>query len=74
MNAYEIDPTYQNPDADKGMQRQIHYTRKPKITLANLNKLKKMRAAKDLEELMRGDFLEIIYGPAEQEQPGGMGL
>ena len=34
-----------------------------------------MRAAKDLEELMRGDFLEIIYGgPDEAAGLGGPGF
>jgi len=33
-----------------------------------------MRAAKDLEELMRGDFLEIIYGGTGEEAAGGAGF
>ena len=75
MNASEIDPTYRNNNNDKVMQRQRHDSRKPTITLDHLNKLKKMRAAKDLEELMRGDFLEIIYGgTGEEAQAGGMGI
>jgi hypothetical protein len=53
------------------MQRRTSDSRKPTITLKELNKLKKMRAAKDLEELMRGDFLEIIYGAAGEEAAAG---
>lgn len=67
MNANEIDPSYRNNDNDIVMQRRTSDSRKPTITLKELNKLKKMRAAKDLEELMRGDFLEIIYGAAGEE-------
>lgn len=75
MNANEIDPTYRDRDQDKIMQRDKHDSRKPTITLLHLHKLKKMRAAKDLENLMRGDFLEIIYGATSEEQPeGGGGL
>ena len=76
MNANEIDPNYRNPDRDDIMQRNKHDSRKPTITLLHLNKLKKMRAAKDLENLMRGDFLEIIYGASSEEQAaaGGGGL
>lgn len=70
MRADELDPEFQNPANDILMQRQIHNSRKPKVTLYNLHKLKKMRAAKDLENLMRGDFLEIIYSP--QQEGGGM--
>lgn len=73
MNANEIDPSYRDNDADRIMQRQTDDSRKPTITLTHLNRLKKMRAAKDLEELMRGDFLEIIYGGSGEEGavPGG---
>ena len=75
MNANEIDPNYRNPDRDDIMQRNKHDSRKPTITLLHLNKLKKMRAAKDLEQLMRGDFMEIMYGSAgggeEGAAPGG---
>jgi hypothetical protein len=72
MNANEIDPSYRNNNDDRLMQRQTSDSRRPTITLINLNKLKKMRAAKDLEQLMRGDFLEIIYGaPEEGAAPGG---
>lgn len=70
MRADELDPTFQDSANDVLMQRQIHNSRKPKVTLYNLHKLKKMRAAKDLENLMRGDFLEIIYSP--QQEGGGM--
>ena len=45
------------------------------LPIFHLNKLKKMRAAKDLENLMRGDFLEIIYGaPSEEQVEGGAGI
>jgi hypothetical protein len=72
MKATELDPTFRNDDNDLLMKRDIHDSRKPTITLLSLNKLKKMRAAKDLENLMRGDFLEIIYGAnGEQAAPGG---
>ena len=75
MNANEIDPTYRDQDQDKIMQRDAKDSRKPTITLFHLNRLKKMRAAKDLENLMRGDFLEIIYGaPSEEQAEGGGGI
>jgi hypothetical protein len=75
MNVNEIDPSFIDKDQDKVMQREKSNSRKPTITLYHLHKLKKMRAAKDLENLMRGDFLEIIYGAAGEEQtPGGGGI
>lgn len=71
MRAEELDPGFRSNNDDMVMQRNIHDSRKPTITLINLNKLKKMRAAKDLENLMRADFLEIIYGGSGEETPGG---
>lgn len=46
---------------------------RPKITLAHLNRLKKIRATRKLEMLKKEDFLQIMYGaPAEEEGGGGM--
>ena len=70
MKVDDIDPEFRNPDKDTLMKRNLNDSRKPTITLHALNKLKKMRAAKDLENLMRGDFLEIIYGIPDQESGG----
>lgn len=71
MQAQEIG--YTDPNQDKFSQRQMKDSRKPKITLAHLNRLKKMRAAKDLETLMKQDLLQLMYG-APQEEGGGMGI
>jgi hypothetical protein len=73
MRADELKPEYKDLANDKLMQRQIFNSRKPKVTLAALNKLKKMRAAKDLQNLMRNDFLQIMYGPQEEGGGGGAG-
>lgn len=71
MRAEELDPTFRNNNDDHFMQRRLHDSRKPVITLRELNKLKKMRAAKDLENMNRNGFLQTIYGiPTE----GGGGL
>jgi hypothetical protein len=73
MRASEFDMGYRNIGQDKLNQAHFSDTRKPSITLKNLNKLKKMRAARDLENHMRMDTLEIIYGtPAEEQGPGGL--
>ena len=72
MRAGEIETKYYDAADDKFSQAQPTDTRKPRLTLRNLNKLKKMRAAQELENAMREDTLEIIYGtPAEEA--GGMG-
>ena len=74
MRADELDPKFLDPNADIVQKRKLHNSRKSTITLASLNKLKKMRAAKDLQQLMRGDFMEIIYGSASEEAAAGGGL
>jgi hypothetical protein len=60
-----------DPALDRFNQAEIMDTRKPAITLLHLNKLKKMRAARDLENLVRRDVLELLYGaPSEEVAPG----
>lgn len=73
MRAGEIEAKYYDASKDHQGQAQVSDTRKPRLTLRNLNKLKKMRAAQDLENAMRQDTLEIIYGaPAEEAGPPGL--
>ena len=74
MRAGEIDMGYQDVGRDVQQQAHFHDTRKPRMTLKTLNRLKKMRTAQDLENHMRMDTLEIIYGaPEEEAQMGGLG-
>ena len=70
MRADEFDSGYRDVSNDKLHQVNFSDTRKPRMTLLNLNKLKKMRAAQDLENAIRMDSLEIIYGPAETQMGG----
>lgn len=70
MNLDQLDASYFDPAADKFTQAQLSDTRKPAITLQHLNKLKKMRAARNLENLVRRDVLELLYGTAEEQPPG----
>jgi hypothetical protein len=45
--------------------------RRPKITIAHLNQMKRMRSAKKLENLVRRDLLGLLYG-APSAEGGGM--
>jgi len=75
MRADEFDMEYRDLANDRQDQAHVSDTRKTRMTLRNLNKLKKMRAAQDLENAMRMDTLEIIYGAAGEEagmSPGGL--
>lgn len=62
----------QDPAQDEFTAQQLQDTRKPAITLLHLNKLKKMRAARNLENLVRRDVLELLYGVPAEEAPPGM--
>ena len=71
MNIFEVDAAYYDPAQDEFTQAKISDTRKPELTLFHLNKLKKMRAARNLENLVRRDVLDLLYGtPAEGASPG----
>lgn len=42
-------------------------TRKPKLSLKHLNKLRKMRELRRFEKMQQGDFHELMYGTAAEE-------
>lgn len=51
---------FYDPAGDKS-RRELDDTRKPKLTLIQVNRLKKMRALKTLENLKREDILAVMY-------------
>ena len=55
-------------------KRNLDDTRKPLLTLAILNRLKRMRALKKLEALKRQDLLSVMYAAPEADAGGGMGF
>jgi hypothetical protein len=71
-----VDPnnlSYYDVNSDEINTRSRDDTRKPKLLLRDINKLKKIRALKKLAALKRQDVLEIIYGQPEGEAGGGFG-
>jgi hypothetical protein len=65
---------YYDPSRDRVSSRTLGDTRKPKLTLRKVNRLKKMRALDTLENLKRQDLLAVMYGAPEAEAgapPGG---
>jgi hypothetical protein len=74
MRATEIDATYYDPANDQYAIQHIDDTRKPRLTLIHLNRLKKMRAARQLENLVRRDTLDLLYGGGAEEAGGVPGI
>lgn len=73
MNINDIDDNYgyYDPSADELGEQHLEDLRKKKLTLNDINKLKKIRATRQLELLKRLDFLEIMYGAVDPN--AGMG-
>jgi hypothetical protein len=69
MRADEFEGAYYTPSDDKFNQAHLTDNRRTRLTLIQLNKLKKMRAAKDLENLVHADHLEIQYAPPAEGMP-----
>jgi hypothetical protein len=75
MKIFEVvDPnnlSHYNPNDDKINTRSKDDTRKPKLMLRDVNRLKKIRALKKLSAMKRQDVLELMYGGAGDEDGGG---
>lgn len=57
-----------DPEEDTLNKRNLMDTRKNKLTLKMINKLKKMRVAKNIENINKKKILGIMYSaPAEEE-------
>lgn len=59
-----------DPDEDSYMKADPDDARKPKLTLRQLNKLKKIRATNDLENSKKVSLLGAMYGAPEGEDEG----
>jgi hypothetical protein len=70
MNADQLDASYYSPEDDNYGKAELDDTRRPRLTLKHLNRLKKMRAARNIENLVRRDTLQLLYGVPEEAAPG----
>jgi predicted RNA-binding protein with PUA-like domain len=72
FDASQVSTGYYDPARDEYNTRHITDTRKPVLTLASLNRLKRMREQRKLESLKREDLLSVMYAAPEPEA-GGLG-
>ncbi len=56
-----------DPNEDEFMKAHPGDSRKPKLTLKQLNKLKKIRATNDLETAKKESLLGVMYGAPEED-------
>ncbi len=59
-----------DPNEDEFMKADPNDTRKPRLTLRQLNKLKKIRATNDLESVKKESLLGVMYGIPEEDDGG----
>lgn len=66
----ELIEGYIDPNEDEFLKADPDDTRKPKLTLKMINKLKKIRATNDLENLKKESLLGVMYGIPEDDEGG----
>lgn len=59
---------FYDPQFDEFVKRQKDDTRKPKLTLEQINKLRKYRELKKAEDIEHSKFVKVMYNTAGQEQ------
>jgi len=58
------------PEDDEGNQHEYDDTRRPKLTLRHLNKLRKIQELKKLEGEAHAEFVKQMYGTPPEEGGG----
>jgi hypothetical protein len=63
----EIENPYKSENDDEISKLHPDDTRKPKLLLKTLNKLRKMKELRQFEKVKQQEFIELLYGiPSEQ--------
>lgn len=63
-----------DPKRDQIQKANIGDTNKPKLTLRNINNLKQLRRAKEIEKQTKSETLSKVYGGSDEEGGGDMGF
>jgi hypothetical protein len=59
------------PEDDEGNKAEYDDTRRPRLTLRHLNKLRKIQELKKLEAEAHGEFVKKMYGTPPEDAGGG---
>ena len=73
LDQQDYQSAYYDPSTDVVNAKNMNDTRRPILTLKHLNRLKKIRALRKLEDLKRQDLLGIMYGIPAEDAMGGAG-
>lgn len=60
-----------SPEEDKHNSKKVGDTRKARLTLAHLAKLRRMREYRKYQDKTRGELIKRMYGGAAQPAEGG---
>jgi len=63
---------YYDPELDDFSKAELTDTRRPRLTLRHLNKLRKVRELRRLEQAAHQDFVRQMYGASEEEEGGDL--
>lgn len=61
---------YYEPELDSYSTIEKDDTRRPRLTLRHLNKLRKMRELRKMEKAAHEEFVHTMYGASEEEGDG----
>lgn len=73
MKARDLLVEFYDPADDELGQAKMDDTRRPRLTLHHLQKLRKSRDAEKYEKAQHLNFLPDMYGAAPEGDGGGMG-
>ena len=60
---------YYNPEDDEFSKTHLSDTRRPRLTLRHLNKLRKVRELRKMEMEAHKEFVRTMYGDTGEEAP-----
>ena len=69
MRAVDLLVEFYEPSDDKLSNEELSDTRRPRLTLRHLNKLRKMRDMQAIERQERSEFVKTMYGDAGAVAP-----
>ena len=65
---------FYNPSNDQVSKKRIGDVTKPKLTLRNINNLKKLRNSKQIEREEKSEILQKVYGGGSDEGSDSLGF